>query len=145
MIYRKSSFCSAKIPDSPLQWWGGERGMPNNELLVNVGQINRISARIYCRLPPVTPSRPHSTPCTRSPVPLSFTPPPKKCIYMTVCLLARLNANKWRCMMTMGTVVTVNGFGWDGGEGRLREMDVGARIRTRERDGKREGRNTQRS
>lgn len=97
--------------------------------------------------PPVTPSRPHSTPCTRSPVPLSFTPPPKKCIYMTVCLLARLNANKWRCMMTMGTVVTVNGFGWDDGRGEtgLREMDVGARTRTRERDGKREGRNTQRS
>lgn len=82
--------------------------MANNELLVNVGQINRISARIYCRLPPArTPS---SLPPLRTFYRAPSLPLTAKKMYMTVCLLARLNANKWRCMMTMGMVVTVNGF-----------------------------------
>lgn len=78
-------------------------GIANNELLVNVGQINRISARIYCRLPPAPRLAPLQCALARTPCRTDEK------MYMTVCLLARLNANKWRCMMTMGTVVTVNG------------------------------------
>ena len=94
MIYRKSSFCSGENSWPPLV------GMPNNELLVNVRQINRISARIYCRLPPAPAPLPFASPCARSLVPFPPSPLPpiaKKCIWQCVSSLVwmRINGAVW--------------------------------------------------